>query len=69
MSETLSMPQDLPPFGWYPDPDGSGKLRWWNGHEWTDRLETPRAEIHPSVVMWPGNSTGHAGAHKSTDML
>ncbi|MFC6934084.1 DUF2510 domain-containing protein [Actinomadura yumaensis] len=36
--QTLSRP------GWYPDPYGTGSLRWWDGRTWTDHLnpEPPR---------------------------
>jgi Protein of unknown function (DUF2510) len=31
-------PQPLPPAGWYRDPAGSDKERWWDGKGWTDHL-------------------------------
>lgn len=34
---------DAPPPGWYPDPTGPQRLRWWDGTDWTDhRRIAPR---------------------------
>ena len=30
------MTNDAPQAGWYPNPDGSGGLRWWSGVGWTE---------------------------------
>jgi Protein of unknown function (DUF2510) len=35
------------PFGWYPDPAGSHKLRLWDGSEWTDQLERRASGVQP----------------------
>ena len=26
------------PAGWYPDPYGQARLRWWNGRQWTEQI-------------------------------
>ena len=35
------------PFGWYPDPAGSHKLRLWSGSEWTNQLESKTSGVQP----------------------
>ena len=32
---------DAPRAGWYPDPAGSARLRWWDGTDWTDTFRPP----------------------------
>lgn len=32
---------DAPPAGWYPDPTGGSRLRWWQGTDWSDHFRAP----------------------------
>lgn len=32
---------DAPLSGWYPDPVGGSRLRWWDGTDWTDDRRAP----------------------------
>jgi hypothetical protein len=41
------------PPGWYPDPAGTGRLRWWDGTAWTDQYSTP-----PQQGGYPGSYAG-----------
>jgi len=35
---------DAPAAGWYPDPEHSARLRWWDGFDWTDIKRAPPSE-------------------------
>ncbi len=43
---------DLTPPGWLPDPTGAARLRWWNGHDWTDQY-APLPQAAPGEPL-PG---------------
>jgi Protein of unknown function (DUF2510) len=41
--------------GWYPDPTGSGRLRYFTGTEWTDHYSAPSLQQQPPGFAVPGN--------------
>lgn len=55
MSEPSQPPlrQPGPPPGWYPDPAGAPRLRWWDGAAWTAHLSGPPAYPQPAQQLQP----------------
>lgn len=47
----MSSTPDSPDKGWYPDPAGPGKLRWWDGEQWTQRVQDAPPE--PEAIVEP----------------
>lgn len=45
---------DAPPAGWYPDPDGGARLRWWAGTDWENRWRAPPT---PGVALYQAEAS------------
>lgn len=45
---------ELPPPGWYPDPERPGQQRWWDGNQWTDH----RAPLAQDPGSSPAGDSG-----------
>lgn len=40
---------DAPPAGWYPDPRGAARLRWWDGSDWSDHWRAPVTSVERAI--------------------
>lgn len=41
------------PAGWYPDPAGGPKSRWWDGTQWTDNFQEPYTPASAATLKAP----------------
>jgi len=46
----IPVPAATPPAGWYPDPEGTPRRRWWNGAAWTADLHYPEPPVYGRVA-------------------
>ena len=51
MSEDASTTPSGPPAGWYDDPDGTGRQRWYDGTTWTDHYQSAPAAAQQPVQV------------------
>jgi len=52
----------LPPAGWYADPAGPGRLRWWDGRQWSEQVAVPNVAV-PNVAVhtpWADPAVGRS---------
>lgn len=60
--ERPGTPAELPPAGWFPDPERPGMLRWWDGAQWTEhRTDDPAVPTTPAFTG-PSRTSGWAVA-------
>ena len=63
------------PAGWYPDPDGSGGQRYWDGTTWTEHrfpaapVAPPPAPVEPPAPAEPAPSAEPAASEELTAIV
>ncbi len=63
----MSHPNEAPAAAWYPDPQTSGQVRWWDGKTWTEHVSN-LAAAEPAVADTHAVVT-HAAAQTVAEQL
>jgi len=50
----MSYPNDAPAAAWYPDPQSPGRVRWWDGMNWTEHVSVPASPVTVEAVVAQG---------------
>ena len=65
--------EDAPRAGWYPDPEGGSRLRYWEGTDWADRWRAPPTagvvEIQARAAEKARREFDNVGGHVSMGSL
>ena len=56
--------EDAPQPGWYPDPEGGSRLRWWEGTDWSDRYRMRPVENYVESVIRQAADQNEHGSHR-----
>jgi hypothetical protein len=65
---------DAPRPGWYPDPEGGSRLRWWDGSDWSDRYRSRPTEnelagrVNGSLTPTPAPTPGPRTAASTVEL-
>jgi hypothetical protein len=46
---SIGLPPNLPAAGWYADPDDAGRVRYWDGTDWTHYVDAADADAPPRL--------------------
>ncbi len=63
---------DAPRAGWYPDPQGGSRLRWWEGTDWSDLYRAPPSPSELDIKAHhgaPGSGVPGTTAHSTSPRL
>lgn len=65
--------EDAPSAGWYPDPEGGSRLRYWEGTDWSDRWRAPPTagviEIQARAAKAARQQFNEVGGHVNVGSL